>query len=747
MIGMDLLAGSPWMERVGWTLVHFLWQGAAVGMALAFALASLRQHGPAARYAACLGALTFLALLPLATLGFMAFEADFSAQGVGEGDPRAEASAPSGTRAIGQEDRDRTASAQYVPGVGPSLFSSGRWTSPRWMPWVVLGWLVGVCTLTLRLLGGWVQIEMLRRRLVEPVKGALADETARLCAQLGVTRRVRVLRSALAQTPLTFGWLRPVVLLPASALTMLTPAQVQAILAHELAHVCRNDFLVNVFQTVVETLLFYHPVVWWVSHRMRTEREYCCDDLAAAATGSQLDYARALADLEAVRHAVLPGLATAATGGHLLRRIRRIVEPTHVPSARTEWLWGALAAALVVLLLGGALRMTTVTAAPQGAEATDAPGSVVASAPSTEPQELFGVTTDAPLERGGVVLLDFERIGSAERLGDTPEQLHALVGAALADSAGVRLVDRAVLDQAMAEQRLARAGLAHAATAARIGKLVGARTLVDGKLMQLDPEWVFTARLIDVETSVVSGLRVTGKTEDGLLDFAEAVGSVLARRLAELAPPSRVGETDDAFAPQIAALREKLAGQALPRLAVRVPEMHIGTFVPDPAGENELMRVLGAVGFPIVDVDQFMEREQSSWWTNLFFGPDADGAGHAGGLRQGWRDPAVILHNARLARLKEKADLFIVGEAFSEFVGEQYGFQSCQARIEVKVLDTHTEAVTAADSRHATAADLGEFIAGKKALRQVGGELALAIAETLAVYWESQQQAVRTTAP
>src|SRR5687768_2508429 len=138
--------------------------------------------------------------------------------------------------------------------------------------------------------------------------------------------------------------MRPVILLPASALTGLTTSQLELILAHELAHVRRFDYLVNLLQTIVETLLFYHPAVWWVSGRIRLEREHCCDDAAVAACGDVLSYARALTELEGLRGA-MPALAMAATGGSLTERVRRLVDaPAHAHRS-SRWVAGFVVAA------------------------------------------------------------------------------------------------------------------------------------------------------------------------------------------------------------------------------------------------------------------------------------------------------------------------------------------------------------------------------------------------------------------
>src|SRR6185295_14003751 len=119
--------------------------------------------------------------------------------------------------------------------------------------------------------------------------------------RLELRRHVAIVQSAAVAVPTLIGWLKPVVLLPASALSGLSPEQLQAILAHELAHVRRHDYLVNLLQSMVETLLFYHPAAWWVSARVRAEREHCCDDLAVDVCGDRDSYATALAELESRR--------------------------------------------------------------------------------------------------------------------------------------------------------------------------------------------------------------------------------------------------------------------------------------------------------------------------------------------------------------------------------------------------------------------------------------------------------------
>jgi HEAT repeat protein len=215
---------------------------------------------------------------------------------------------------------------------------------------VVLLWAAGVVVLSLRLMVRWRAIGLAKSMSTELVGDAWRQMIETLAQRLRVMRAVRVLQSAAVQVPSVVGWLRPVILLPTIALTGLTSEQWQAILAHELAHVRRSDYLINSLQTVVETLLFYHPAVWWVSGRIRLEREHCCDELAVAACGDAAVYMRALAEMEHLQGVPEPALSVG--GGSLVRRVRHLAGADdgrrgHLP----QRLAGAVA--LVVIVASG----------------------------------------------------------------------------------------------------------------------------------------------------------------------------------------------------------------------------------------------------------------------------------------------------------------------------------------------------------------------------------------------------------
>ena len=159
-------------------------------------------------------------------------------------------------------------------------------------------WLAGVSLLTVRLLGGWMWVQRMKRHASTGASRELQGMVVRLSKRLHISRTVRLLQSSAVVVPTVIGCLRPVILFPVSALAGMSPTQIESILAHELAHIRRHDYLVNLLQTLLETLLFYHPAVWWLSRRIRDERENCCDDLAVSLCGDPVAYARALADLE-----------------------------------------------------------------------------------------------------------------------------------------------------------------------------------------------------------------------------------------------------------------------------------------------------------------------------------------------------------------------------------------------------------------------------------------------------------------
>lgn len=336
------------IDVAGWTLVHFAWQGAVVALVTWLELRLLRRAAPQSRYVVSCLALAIMLALPGATAWRL-----LSAP------PALEAAAPVRRNVfVRVTPNPPAAHDRFIVGVRREMVApvveKTAASSPLVLPAVVSLWFAGVCLLLARLAGGWWRVRRLQQVARALPLSQWQGAADRLAQQIGLTRVVRVVDATFVETPLVVGWLEPVVLLPVAALAGLTPQQVRAILAHELAHVRRHDALVNAAQTIAETLLFYHPAVWWLSSRIRMEREHCCDDVALAVSGDPYGYAAALAELESWR-TTQPTLSLAATGGSLLRRVTRMLAPaTYQPRSG---LAVTLALALVMAVGVGTLQL------------------------------------------------------------------------------------------------------------------------------------------------------------------------------------------------------------------------------------------------------------------------------------------------------------------------------------------------------------------------------------------------------
>lgn len=380
MNATQLLTG-PLAQAIGWALLHLLWQATIVAAILAAVLTLIPRQSANARYSAACGALGLVFALFIAT-AWKTY------------DP---AVAPVTSPLT--ESQAMKITVTNVP-VALATIAAETWrermlsmvaSARQSLPMVVAVWLFGVVFLSSRLLLTWMRARRLAQA-GQPANIQWQRVARRLSNALGLRRAVRLLESAAVEVPSVIGMLRPVILLPASTLTGLTPAQIEMVLAHELAHIRRHDFLVNLMQAVVETLMFYHPAVWWMSRRVRIERENCCDDMAVAVCGNPIQYAKALTRLEELRSA--PSLMVAANGGSLLDRIRRIAggrAESNAISAR----WAAAMITLVVLAVGAGIPSLPAFAQREQKAAEPAKAKVDVTAP-VEPEETEEADADDP---------------------------------------------------------------------------------------------------------------------------------------------------------------------------------------------------------------------------------------------------------------------------------------------------------------------------------------------------------------
>ena len=408
------LFDAPAISVWGWTLLHFVWQGALLAAVVAGALRLLHDHRPEVRYAVSCAALGGLLLLPVGTALVLSDGALSSFTG------------PVVVDASQGGAEGALVLARSPDGATPAAPSWRAWMSEGLqplLPWVVAGWGVGVLLFSVRLAGGAWRVRRLRRSGT-PAPARWQERMDALANRLGLRADVRLRRSDRVDSPLVAGWWRPVVLVPAGLLSGLPPEQVEALLLHELAHIQRHDVLVGRLQAVVETLLFFHPATWWISNQVRHTRETCCDDQAVAAGTERTVYARALTSLaERVHRGRQPVGALAAADGSLLERIQRVVRPSTPSPFRTQ----RLSMAIAVLLLVGLPALLAACASQQSAapaeekapaaEAEPAPTASPAADRHVEEEHTVTIVRDDSTEGDGAARVDSTRIQVRSRDG------------------------------------------------------------------------------------------------------------------------------------------------------------------------------------------------------------------------------------------------------------------------------------------------------------------------------------------
>jgi Zn-dependent protease with chaperone function len=346
-------------------------------------------------------------------------------------------------------------------------------------------WIAGVTLLSVRMMAAWLLVQRMRRSATIAT-GELAKAARVVASRLGIVRPVQILQSVLVSVPTAVGAIRPAILWPASLASGLSPSQIEAVIAHELAHIRRFDYFVNLLQTGVETLLFYHPAVWLVSGRIRSEREHCCDDMAVSVCGDRLTYVDALACLEE-RRSDRPALAVGADGSSLVSRVQRLLGKPATDDRRDP-IWILVTVATLALMLTANRTDATLSpspmperaqpvAAPQPAAAATTPVQVVPPVPVNRPalpvaQELradgsgevirwsrFGTTVEVHLD-GTLTIADDER----DVTGITPNGYFRITESRLLGQ--TRTID----------------------VSARTGGVMERRYFVDGKEQSYEPE-------------------------------------------------------------------------------------------------------------------------------------------------------------------------------------------------------------------------------------------------------------------
>ena len=324
------LISEDLIYALGWTMIHSLWQGLLIAFFLLIALYLLQHKSAKLRYE--IAGLSLFSLFILSICTFTLFYENISHGPV---------------EFTLLEEAGRQISS---PGISFDYYSqSAAFYFNQHLPLIVTIWLLGVGFFLLRLIGGLVFIQKLRYQQNSPLAPFWQEKMKNLLSRIPMKRKVQLLESALVNVPMVIGYLKPVLLMPIGAINKLSTAEVEAILAHELAHIVRNDYLINILFSFIEILFYYHPAVWIISAHIRSERENCADDIAIKLCGNSLTYARALVSIEEMSPNV-PIFAMPFSGqkNQLLQRIQRILNQ---PQNRTNILEKLTATSLLLLAI------------------------------------------------------------------------------------------------------------------------------------------------------------------------------------------------------------------------------------------------------------------------------------------------------------------------------------------------------------------------------------------------------------
>ncbi len=345
---LEQLFNSPFLYSLALTLLHFLWQGLLIALALKSSFSFVSSNKPQLRYALATVAMLTCLLLPIITFSII-YQPEVSLLSYS-------------SNSILSADLTGVTSQQAT------LFGYLELAEfSNLLPYLALLWLTTIAILASKLLIEIYSVNQLSQQGSVSPDADLLARFNELAVQINLPKLPQLLISLNVDVPMAIGWLKPVVLLPASMISGLNTAQLEMLILHELAHIRRHDYLVNFLQTLVETLLFFHPAVAWISKQMRNEREYCSDDIAVHHCGDAVAYAHTLADTAALLHAkikqkcskhTIPTMAMAASGGDLKQRVVRLVDHHCAPSNDISKWFAGLGIIFSLLLLSSKPLLT-----------------------------------------------------------------------------------------------------------------------------------------------------------------------------------------------------------------------------------------------------------------------------------------------------------------------------------------------------------------------------------------------------
>lgn len=302
------LISDELIYALGWTMVHSLWQGILIAFLMYAALFFLQKKSAKIRYEVATISLFALFIVSLCTFLLLMDNTTHTPLEV----ILLNVSNPS-------------------PPLSVSIWESYQSTATHYfnqqLPLLVTLWLLGVAFFVLRLIGGLVFIQKLKHQQNTPLNIHWQQKLQNFLSDLPLLRKVHIRESALINVPMVVGYFKPMILLPVGVINHLSSQEVEAIIAHELAHVFRNDYVINIILSFIEVLFYYHPAVWVIAANIREERENCADDLAIEWCGSSMTYAKALVSLEALNPSVpVFAMPLSRSKNQLMQRVKRILD-------------------------------------------------------------------------------------------------------------------------------------------------------------------------------------------------------------------------------------------------------------------------------------------------------------------------------------------------------------------------------------------------------------------------------------
>ncbi|MFC2154937.1 M56 family metallopeptidase [Acidobacteriota bacterium] len=331
------IASQPLINAIGWTILHSIWQSAAVALGFAILMFFLRRYSSRTRY--LIGVMALLLVLGISLTTF------FNVYDPGTGTNSAITTANSTIPLLSEGSRSGNLYRQ-------GLFAGFTDYFNRHLPLIVTLWFLGVLVLILKLAGGFLYNQRVKSYHTRTPGKSWQNHLFKLCRRIGIKKPVRLLESSLVKGPVTIGHIKPLILFPVGMMTGLPCDQVEALLAHELAHILRKDYLVNIVQNIIDILYFFHPGVRWMSAYVRAERENCCDDIAVSISGDSVNFVRALTSIDdCAGKEITPALAAAGKRATLFGRVKRLMQPRKEGSEFTEGFVGACVLVLFILTL------------------------------------------------------------------------------------------------------------------------------------------------------------------------------------------------------------------------------------------------------------------------------------------------------------------------------------------------------------------------------------------------------------